>query len=230
MELCQVGHWAWWVDETDDDGAPESGKCEFAQRHRRRHGAYDLTAWFYLSPRAASQVAHGRELASSVVSIDEDEESFSGLMFSVTLPIKLDDLWFEPSAYPERMIQPEDETLDYMADNIHTLVNEPAVIARFEAAAAVGGERLNLDIFRRFQGEYAELLTTAIVKATFQAARAPQSKGGRAKAEKTAGARDAVRESWAMHDKRGRGAKTAFITSQAAQHGVSPRTIENWLK
>lgn len=57
-----------------------------------------------------------------------------------------------------------------------------------------------------------------------------RGKGGKAKAAKTAEPKRKVLDAWARSDKRGRGTKTKFTTAQAALHGVSPRTIEAWLK
>lgn len=62
-------------------------------------------------------------------------------------------------------------------------------------------------------------------------ARAARKRGAAVKAVKSgmAAKKAEVERAWAASSKRGRGAKTRFITAQAALHDVSPRTIEKWI-
>jgi hypothetical protein len=230
VELCGTGHWAWWSDESDDESAPDSGETDLARWKRLRNGAYSLTGWFYLSRRDASRVAHGLPQSWRLLAVSEDDEEFLGLLFRVHRGVTLSDLWFEPSEYPDRERALEDEALDHMADGVHALTDDVSTITAFQAAAAVGADGLSVTTLLELQQKYSRLQTNALVLAATKAARAPQAKGGRAKAAKNEPIRAQVLDAWAKQDKRGRGVKTAFVTRHAGKHRVSTRTIENWLK
>lgn len=203
VELCETGSWAWWDDGDDEKYNPTAGNSHEAQwRPVRPVGTYQLTGWFYLDRSRASKIAHGQTLSDLLVSVSEEEENFLGLTFRVEKLIDLNDLWFEPSAYPNRVIGPEDEALDYMADNIQSLTSDPAVIARFQAAANVGGEGFDFDSFIALRGQYEALSTMAVAKAAMDAVREEhrqqRARGGKAKAanDPKAKAMAEIREEW----------------------------------
>lgn len=241
VELCDIGEWVWWVDsdepnrwvdmephgENPKDGSTQDARWKPKIGHK---GSYELVGWFVLDRSRASKIAHGRFVSDLLLSVDEEEECFLGLTFRVNKPVDLADMWFEPSDSPERVFDAQDEALDEMAESVAKLTDDPTVVARFEAAANAGADGLGPEALTQLQRDFGFLQTTAVIEATLKRARAPQSKGGKAKAAKTAEAKSKVLDAWAHIDKRGRGMKTRFTTAQAALYGVSPRTIEAWLK
>lgn len=98
---------------------------------------------------------------------------------------------------------------------------------------------------RRYFARHAELVTTEarITKmerdAYWQAVeelaprvranRDSRSLGGNNRAAKYRAKRLAVWTAWETLSRKGRGTKERFKTDQARHHGVSPRTIENWI-
>ncbi len=187
VELCDKGQWAWWVEGDDKDGNPPTGQSKDARWNADWPvGTYSLTGWFYLDRNRASKVAHGRMLSELLVSVSEEEETFLGLTFRVEKLIGLNDMWFEPSAHPDRVIGPEDEALDEMANNVSALTDDLAVIARFEAAANAGGERFDFDSLSVLYREYSALQQVTVAKAAMQLVREEQRqqrvRGGKTKA------------------------------------------------
>jgi hypothetical protein len=203
VELCDKGSWAWWIDGDEEEYNPTAGNSHEAQwQPVRPVGTYQLTGWFYLDRSSASKIAHGQLLSDLLVSVNEEEERFLGLTFRVEKHIDLNDLWFEPSVHPDRVIGAEDEALDYMADNIQSLTSDPGTIARFQAAANVGSEGFDFESFNALRAQYDALSTTAVAKAAMDAVRKEHrhqsARGGKAKAanDPKAKAMAEIREEW----------------------------------
>lgn len=231
VELCDPAEWVWWVEGDTKEGLPEAGNTEEARWEPVRPlGTYQLTGWFYLDRSSASKIAHGRMLSDLLVSADEEEEYFLGLTFRAKSLVDLNDLWFEPSEYPDRAIGPEDEALDEMASNIHTLTDDPRVIARFQAAANAGSEGFGFEPMNTLIGEYHTLGQLAVAMSAMASVREEQrqerAKGGYAKA---ANAKPNPEKAQAIEFAREHPGLSALQVKTRAKLRASERTIRGWL-